>query len=188
MSIPAPRVKTIRRAPRQPVVETDAARAGRKTRAATGPAAARRKRMARRRQAGERTKLYFSEKPQDPRTPRAPPGFFITVDGQTPAAFDPMAKTPNITVHQGDVEDWVVENRSQELHAFHIHQTHFMLIEWNRRSGVRTLPARHGERSLLGRQEPPVSQREAAHGFSRPEHCRNVSVYTAICSSTKTAG
>jgi hypothetical protein len=39
--------------------------------------------------------------------------------------------TPNIVVQQGDVEDWIIENRTQELHAFHIHQIHFMLVEWN---------------------------------------------------------
>jgi FtsP/CotA-like multicopper oxidase with cupredoxin domain len=27
------------------------------------------------------------------------------------------------------VEDWIIENRSTELHAFHIHQLHFALIE-----------------------------------------------------------
>jgi FtsP/CotA-like multicopper oxidase with cupredoxin domain len=27
------------------------------------------------------------------------------------------------------VEDWVIENRSTELHAFHIHQIHFMLLD-----------------------------------------------------------
>jgi FtsP/CotA-like multicopper oxidase with cupredoxin domain len=32
---------------------------------------------------------------------------------------------------QGDVEDWIIENRSTELHAFHIHQLHFMLLDWN---------------------------------------------------------
>jgi FtsP/CotA-like multicopper oxidase with cupredoxin domain len=32
-------------------------------------------------------------------------------------------------VHQGDVEDWTIENRSQETHAFHIHQTHFLVLE-----------------------------------------------------------
>jgi FtsP/CotA-like multicopper oxidase with cupredoxin domain len=37
---------------------------------------------------------------------------------------------PNIVAHQGDVEDWIIENRSQELHAFHIHQVHFALLEW----------------------------------------------------------
>jgi FtsP/CotA-like multicopper oxidase with cupredoxin domain len=27
------------------------------------------------------------------------------------------------------VEDWVVENRSREMHDFHIHQIHFLLLE-----------------------------------------------------------
>ncbi len=76
-------------------------------------------------------KLYFSERPQDPANPASPTLFFITVDGQTPALFDPAAPTPNITVRDGDVEDWTIENRTREVHAFHIHQTHFMLLEWN---------------------------------------------------------
>ncbi len=73
-------------------------------------------------------KLYFSEQPVDPANPDGPTAFFITVDGQEPAAFDPNSDVPNITVQQGDVEDWIIENRSRELHAFHIHQIHFMLI------------------------------------------------------------
>ena len=75
--------------------------------------------------------LYFSEKPQDPNNPSSPTQFFVTVDGQTPQQFDHNSSMPNITVHQGDVEDWIIENRSKELHAFHIHQTHFELLEWN---------------------------------------------------------
>jgi FtsP/CotA-like multicopper oxidase with cupredoxin domain len=27
------------------------------------------------------------------------------------------------------VEDWVIENRTNELHAFHIHQLHFLLLD-----------------------------------------------------------
>ena len=73
-------------------------------------------------------KLYFSEEPQYPADPNSRTKFFITVDGQTPAVFDPNSTVPNITVRQGDVEDWIIENRSQELHAFHIHQIHFMLV------------------------------------------------------------
>jgi FtsP/CotA-like multicopper oxidase with cupredoxin domain len=53
------------------------------------------------------------------------------VEGQAPTPFDPDSSVPNITVRQGDVEDWIIENRSQELHAFHIHQIHFMLLDWN---------------------------------------------------------
>ncbi len=76
-------------------------------------------------------KLYFSERPQDPTNPVSPTLFYLTVDGQTPAVFDPAAPSPNITVRGGDVEDWIIENRTREVHAFHIHQTHFMLLEWN---------------------------------------------------------
>jgi FtsP/CotA-like multicopper oxidase with cupredoxin domain len=76
-------------------------------------------------------KLYFSEQPQDSSNPNSATQFFITVDGQTPAVFDPNSAVANITVQQGDVEDWIIENRSQELHAFHIHQIHFILLGWN---------------------------------------------------------
>ena len=65
-----------------------------------------------------------------PTIPTAPPLFHLTVDGQTPTAFDPSSGIPNIIVKQGDVEDWIIENRSTELHAFHIHQMHFMLVDW----------------------------------------------------------
>lgn len=80
----------------------------------------------------ETRKLYFSERPEDPNHPaNSPTVFMITVDGQTPAPFDPHATHPDITVHQGDVEDWVIENRSHESHAFHIHQLHFLLTKWD---------------------------------------------------------
>ena len=75
-------------------------------------------------------KLYFSEVLQDPHDPNSPTTFFLTVDGQTPKAFDMSSDVPNIVAHQGDVEDWIIENRSQELHAFHIHQVHFLLLEF----------------------------------------------------------
>jgi FtsP/CotA-like multicopper oxidase with cupredoxin domain len=74
-------------------------------------------------------KLYFSEDPSDPKNPSAAK-FYLTVDGQTPTAFDPASTEPNIVVRQGDVEDWVIENRSNELHAFHIHQIHFQVRDW----------------------------------------------------------
>jgi len=75
-------------------------------------------------------KLYFSEVLQDPKDPSSPTTFYITVDGATPIPFSPGSTVPHIVVHLGDVEDWIIENRSQELHAFHIHQIHFMLTEW----------------------------------------------------------
>jgi len=76
-------------------------------------------------------RLYFSEKPSDPNDPKSPTIFMLTVDGEHPTPYDPSATAPNITAQQGDVEDWIIENRSRELHAFHIHQIHFMLVDWN---------------------------------------------------------
>ena len=75
-------------------------------------------------------RLYFSEKLSNPADPNSATEFYITVEGDQPRPFDPNAGVPNITVHQGDVEDWIIENRSTELHAFHIHQIHFQLLEW----------------------------------------------------------
>ena len=75
-------------------------------------------------------RLYFSEKPLNPNKPDGAMEFYITVDGQTPAAFDPKSAVPSIVVQQGTVEDWIIENRSNELHAFHIHQLHFMLLDY----------------------------------------------------------
>ena len=65
---------------------------------------------------------------KDPKNPRTSTDFLVTEDGKVPAVFDPAAP-PNITVRQGDVEDWIIENRSQEAHTFHIHQVHFMVLE-----------------------------------------------------------
>ncbi|HEY1836676.1 MAG TPA: multicopper oxidase domain-containing protein [Rhizomicrobium sp.] len=56
--------------------------------------------------------------------------FFITVDGQRPTLFNPD-NPPAITTTQGSVEDWTIENRSGEIHAFHIHQIHFLLLAVN---------------------------------------------------------
>jgi FtsP/CotA-like multicopper oxidase with cupredoxin domain len=76
-------------------------------------------------------KLYFSEQLQDPNDPNSPTTFYLTVDGKTPAPFDPSSDVPDIVVKQGDVEDWIIENRSSELHDFHIHQLHFQLVDWS---------------------------------------------------------
>jgi FtsP/CotA-like multicopper oxidase with cupredoxin domain len=75
-------------------------------------------------------KLYFSEKLIDPNNPASATEFYITVDGQTPKPFDPSSGVPNIIAKQGTVEDWIIENRSNELHTFHIHQLHFLLLDY----------------------------------------------------------
>jgi len=67
--------------------------------------------------------LYFSEINKKNQ-------FFITVDGDTPKLFSPT-DPPSITTTQGSVEDWTIENRARELHDFHIHQIHYMLLERN---------------------------------------------------------
>ena len=71
----------------------------------------------------EKRKLYFSEVTDDAGNTQ----FFITVKGQTPKVFDPR-EPPRIVTQAGTVEDWVIENRSSEVHAFHIHQIHFIQI------------------------------------------------------------
>jgi FtsP/CotA-like multicopper oxidase with cupredoxin domain len=76
-------------------------------------------------------KLYFSERPSDSNNPNSRTVFMMTIEGQPPVPFDPAAKLPNLIVSNGDVEDWTIENRSQELHAFHIHQLHFLLLQSN---------------------------------------------------------
>ena len=78
-------------------------------------------------------KLYFSEKQENPNDPNSPTTFFVTVEGQTPEAFDPNSALPSMVAQQGTVEDWTIENRTQEFHAFHIHQIHFLMTEWNGR-------------------------------------------------------
>ncbi len=68
-------------------------------------------------------RLYFSESPDGTQ-------FFITVEGQKPKIYEP-ADPPAIVTNTGAVEDWIIENRSQEVHAFHIHQIHFLTLEQN---------------------------------------------------------
>jgi FtsP/CotA-like multicopper oxidase with cupredoxin domain len=72
--------------------------------------------------------LYFSEKLANPDDPTSAVEFYLTVDGQEPKMFDMNSPIPDIVAQQGTVEDWIIENRSNELHAFHIHQLHFLLL------------------------------------------------------------
>jgi FtsP/CotA-like multicopper oxidase with cupredoxin domain len=70
-------------------------------------------------------KLYFSEEFGGT---NGPIQFYITVDGQKQKVFEDNEK-PVITTQVGAVEDWIVENRALETHAFHIHQIHFKVLE-----------------------------------------------------------
>ena len=40
-----------------------------------------------------------------------------------------MDDAPGITVRAGSSEEWLIENWTHELHAFHIHQVHFRVLE-----------------------------------------------------------
>lgn len=77
-----------------------------------------------------RRKLYFSELSLDPGDPDASVIFFITVEGQTPRAFS-ADDPPAIVATVGDVEDWTIENRTEENHEFHMHQIHFLQTQAN---------------------------------------------------------
>jgi FtsP/CotA-like multicopper oxidase with cupredoxin domain len=75
-------------------------------------------------------RLYFSEKLAVPNDPTSAVEFYLTVDGQEAKMFDMTSDIPNIVAEQGTVEDWIIENRTNELHAFHIHQLHFLLLDY----------------------------------------------------------
>ena len=87
--------------------------------------------LARERRAGARSQALFLGETHESADPNSATDFYLTVEGETPKLFDPAAQEPNIVVRQGDVEDWIIENRSAELHAFHIHQLHFLLLDWS---------------------------------------------------------
>lgn len=69
--------------------------------------------------------LYFSEEFGGT---NGPIQFYITVDGQKQRVFEPNEQ-PVITTKVGAIEDWTIENRALETHAFHIHQIHFRVLE-----------------------------------------------------------
>jgi FtsP/CotA-like multicopper oxidase with cupredoxin domain len=80
-------------------------------------------------------KLYFSESFGHVRGGGIGRGgqrvnFFITVQGQKPVPYDPN-NPPAIITTQGAVEDWTIENQAPEVHEFHIHQIHFLLLAIN---------------------------------------------------------
>ena len=70
--------------------------------------------------------LYFSQHSSNQQDPDNFVLYYLTVQGQTPTTYK-MGAPPNIVVHQGDVEEWTIENRSPEDHVFHIHQIHFIV-------------------------------------------------------------
>ncbi|HEX4294734.1 MAG TPA: multicopper oxidase domain-containing protein [Rhizomicrobium sp.] len=86
--------------------------------------------------------LYFSETPSIIAGPKGkgraaePVTFYITVDGQFRVPFNP-SNPPAIITNRGAVEEWKIENRSPEVHEFHMHQIHFLVQDVN---GVKIPP------------------------------------------------
>jgi len=83
-----------------------------------------------------RRKLFFSEyilnhvQQKVGQRDEHPGRFYITVEGQNETLFDPN-NPPAITTTKGSVEEWTIENRTAEVHEFHIHQIHFLVQEVN---------------------------------------------------------
>jgi FtsP/CotA-like multicopper oxidase with cupredoxin domain len=70
-------------------------------------------------------RLYFSEEFGGT---NGPIQFYLTVEGHKRKVFE-ADERPAITTKVGAVEDWTIENRALETHAFHIHQIHFLVME-----------------------------------------------------------
>jgi FtsP/CotA-like multicopper oxidase with cupredoxin domain len=90
--------------------------------------------------------------------------FFITVDGQRPKLFSPD-NPPSIVTKQGAVEDWIIENRSQENHVFHIHQIHFQVLKQDHFevNGSQPVPALEGQ--LVDTIDIPFWDGNPAHPY-----------------------
>ncbi len=78
--------------------------------------------------------IYFSQKDFDPIPPSTDPTteFYITEDkpDNSPQVYK-MDRIDIQNVKEGTTEDWTIENRAEEAHAFHIHQIHFLVMENN---------------------------------------------------------
>lgn len=74
--------------------------------------------------------LFFDEHIGLPGTPSGGMKFFITVKGQYEKIYSPD-NPPSIITHKGAIEDWTIQNHTQEVHEFHIHQIHFQVLAVN---------------------------------------------------------
>ena len=117
-----------------------------------------------------RRRLYFSEKSQFSSKSRVENriNFYITVDGAKPVLFNSQ-NPPAIVTNQGAVEEWRIENRTSEVHEFHMHQIHFKLTKLD---GV--VVPRKDQQYRDTVQIPywtgtgPLSKRYPVDGFSGP--------------------
>jgi FtsP/CotA-like multicopper oxidase with cupredoxin domain len=113
-----------------------------------------------------RRHLYFSEVLSDPTNPLSPTNFFITVDGATPTLFSPD-NPPAIVTKQGSVEEWVIENRAQENHEFHMHQIHFLVLSQDNFQINGSVPLDEFNGQLADMIQIPYWDGNPGHGFPR---------------------
>jgi len=75
-----------------------------------------------------RRKLYLTEYTREgAKRPGGGMKFYITVVGEYLTFYYP-AEPARIVTQRGAVEDWTIQNRTQEVHEFHMHQIHFQVI------------------------------------------------------------
>jgi FtsP/CotA-like multicopper oxidase with cupredoxin domain len=101
--------------------------------------------------------IYFSEVNESSQ-------FFITVDNQTPQLFSPD-NPPALTVRQGTVERWVIENRTKENHEFHLHQVHFLVQSQDHFEMNGSKPAPGIEGQMLDTVEVPYWDGNPHHQY-----------------------
>ncbi len=83
-----------------------------------------------------------------------PTQFFITEVGQQPVVFD-NNNPPAVTVKQGTVEKWIIQNLAQENHEFHMHQVHFQVLAQDNFAINGTTPAQGIDGQYLDMVEVP---------------------------------
>jgi hypothetical protein len=119
---------------------------------------------------------------------KSPTEFYITVDGQTPKPSNMISGVPDIVVKQRDVEDWIIENRTAELHDFNIHQLQVgRLVRRSRQRAVSAKYSRYGQRHLFQRPHTGISERATTHGLSQSRTSSAALSITAKSWSTGTA-
>ena len=88
------------------------------------------------------------------------PDLYITELSNPTAIEHPFAShgPPDVIVKDGTIEDWTILNYTQELHEFHIHQIHFLVL---RGAGIE-----HGQGQLLDTVDVPYGHYRGPSGSS----------------------
>jgi FtsP/CotA-like multicopper oxidase with cupredoxin domain len=63
--------------------------------------------------------------------------FYLTEEGKAEALFNSNPSIPPLlTIYNNRTEDWIIQNRVNDVHTFHIHQGHFFLLSRNGKSAT----------------------------------------------------